>query len=146
MGKIKIPDAILNKPARLTDEEYDIIKTHVVLGKEMLDNASENLGTSAYLHMAKDIAYYHHEWWDGNKRGYPGAASGTDIPLSARIMAVADVFDALVSKRPYKDGYDMDKAVDIMKEEAGTHFDPAIIDALLDSREKLVTIIEKYSE
>ncbi len=146
IGKIKIPDAILNKPARLTDEEYDIIKTHVVLGKEMLDNASENLGTSAYLHMAKDIAYYHHEWWDGNKRGYPGAASGTDIPLSARIMAVADVFDALVSKRPYKDGYDMDKAVDIMKEEAGTHFDPAIIDALLDSREKLVTIIEKYSE
>ena len=146
IGKIKIPDAILNKPARLTDEEYAIIKTHVVLGREMLDNASENLGTSAYLHMAKDIAYSHHEWWDGSSKGYPGAASGTDIPLSARIMAVADVFDALVSKRPYKNGFSMDKAIEIMVEESGTHFDPDIINAVLDTREKLGKVIEKYSE
>ena len=112
----------------------------------MLDNAAETMGTTEYLQMAKDIANYHHEWWDGGKRGYPAGLKGTEIPLSARIMAVADVFDALVSKRPYKDGYPAEKAYDIMIEEKGTHFDPDVVDALLLCREEVKEIIEKYSE
>jgi len=146
IGKIKIPDAILSKPARLTEEEFAIIKTHTTLGGAMLDDAKKNMGETEYLNMAKDIAMYHHEWWDGSKRGYPEGLSGEDIPLSARIMAVADVLDALLSKRPYKDEYSLDQAFDIMKEESGTHFDPDIIAAMLNSRKSIVRIMEKYSE
>ena len=145
IGKIKIPDAILNKPGRLTDEEFEIIKTHTTMGKEMLDNATATLGATGYLHMATDIAYYHHEWWDGSRKGYPTGKSGTDIPLSARIMAVADVFDALVSKRPYKDGFSIEKALEIMVEERGTHFDPEIIDVLLDSEPEIEAVMKKYN-
>ena len=146
IGKIKIPDAILNKPGRLTDEEYEIMKTHPIEGLRMLEGASETMGATEYLHMAKDIAHYHHEWWDGSAKGYPERICGYDIPLSARIMAVADVFDALVSKRPYKDGFPIEKAMEIIKEESGTHFDPKIVDVFLESREELEKIISKYAE
>ncbi|MCR5148914.1 MAG: HD domain-containing protein [Eubacterium sp.] len=146
IGKIKIPDAILNKPGRLTEEEYEVIKTHAALGREMLEHAGETLGvTSDYIHMAKDIASYHHEWWDGGPKGYPEHLAGEDIPLSARIMAVADVFDALVSRRPYKEGYPIDKALSIMKEESGSHFDPVIIDALLEIKDSLSDVVKRFS-
>lgn len=145
IGKIRIPDAILNKPGRLTDEEFEVIKTHPTLGKAMLENTNIKLGGTDYLKMAADIAYYHHEWWDGS-RGYPTKIKGEEIPLSARIMAVADVLDALLSKRPYKDGYSIDKAYEIMLEEKGTHFDPDIIDALLEIKDEVIRVAEKYAD
>ncbi len=146
IGKIKIPDAILNKPGRLTDEEFDVIKTHPALGKDMLESAKATMGETAYLEMAEDIAYSHHEWWDGSDRGYPERISGINIPLSARIMAVADVFDALVSKRPYKDGMPIEKAMNIIVDEAGTHFDPEIVEAMLRVKTKIREVVEKYSD
>ena len=146
IGKIKIPDAILNKPGKLDDDEYETIKTHTTLGKEMLENTRSTMGENSYLQMAEDIAYSHHEWWDGCKRGYPRQLSGQSIPLAARIMAVADVFDALVSKRPYKDGFPMEKAMSIIKEEAGTHFDPEVVEAMIRIETKIRAVMEKYSE
>ena len=118
----------LRSKGKLTEDEFETIKSHTVMGRKMLESTKNNLGATTYLAMAEDIAYYHHEWWDGCKRGYPERLSGTDIPLSARIMAVADVFDALVSRRPYKDPMTMEEAMDIIVEESGTHFDPDIVD------------------
>ena len=127
MGKIHVSDTILNKPGRLTDEEFGIMKTHTTAGKDMLENATNNLGVFSYLTIAVQMAAYHHEWWNG--RGYPEGLSGNDIPLCARIMAVADVFDALMSKRCYKDAMPIEKAYSIIREETGTHFDPDVAEA-----------------
>lgn len=146
IGKVRIPDAILNKPSRLTDEEYSVIKTHTTLGATMLDNAAAKLGDTAYLRLAKHIALYHHEWWNGGPKGYPKGLEGEQIPLPARIMAVADVLDALLSKRSYKSGFTMDQAFAIMLEEKGTHFDPKVIDALLNARERIEEVYHKYSD
>ena len=140
IGKIRIPDAILNKPGKLNDEEFAVMKKHTIYGREMLDYASENLGEIAYLNMAKDIALSHHEWWDGT-RGYPERIKGEAIPLSARIMAVADVFDALVSIRPYKAGFPFEKAMAIIQEESGTHFDPEIVEAFVKSRDEIKRVM-----
>ncbi|MBP5248102.1 MAG: HD-GYP domain-containing protein [Fibrobacter sp.] len=140
IGKIRIPDAILNKPGKLNDEEFSVMKKHTIYGREMLNFASENLGEIAYLNMAKDIALSHHEWWDGS-RGYPERIQGEAIPLSARIMAVADVFDALVSIRPYKAGFPFDKAMAIIQEESGTHFDPEIVEAFVKSRDEIKKVM-----
>lgn len=129
IGKIHIPDAVLNKPGRLTDEEFVIMKTHTTAGEELLKHAGEELGESGCLNMAVDMAAYHHEWWNG--RGYPYGISGEEIPLCARIMAVADVFDALTSKRCYKDAMPVEKAYAIIREESGTHFDPVVAAAFL---------------
>ena len=96
--------------------------------------------------MAKDIAHYHHEWWDGSAKGYPERICGYDIPLSARIMAVADVFDALVSRRPYKDPMTMEEAMDIIVEESGTHFDPQVVEAMLRVKDEIREVVEKYSD
>ena len=123
-----------------------MIKTHPALGKDMLESAKATMGETAYLEMAEDIAYSHHEWWDGSDRGYPERISGINIPLSARIMAVADVFDALVSKRPYKDGMPIEKAMNIIVDEAGTHFDPEIVEAMLRVKTKIREVVEKYSD
>ena len=146
IGKIHISDAILNKKDRLTPQEFDDIKTHPGIGMEMLISATENLGDNAYMDMAKDIAYYHHEWYGDSDRGYPAGLTGDDIPLAARIMAVADVFDALVAKRPYKDGMPVEKAIKIIIEEKGTHFDPDIVDAFLNIQDKVADVIEMYGE
>ena len=127
MGKIHIPDAVLNKPGKLTDEEFEIMKTHTMAGKELLAHAKAELGESGYLNMAVEMAAYHHEWWTG--KGYPYGISGEEIPLCARIMAVADVFDALTSKRCYKDPMPLEKAYAIIREESGTHFDPVVVEA-----------------
>lgn len=129
IGKIHIPDAVLNKPGRLDDEEFAIMKTHTTAGEMLLGHAREELGESSYLNMAVDMAAYHHEWWNG--KGYPYGISGEEIPLCARIMAVADVFDALTSKRCYKDAMPLEKAYAIIREESGTHFDPVVVEAFL---------------
>lgn len=129
IGKIHIPDAVLNKPGRLSEEEFVIMKTHTTAGEELLKHAREELGESGYLNAAVEMAAYHHEWWNG--RGYPYGISGEEIPLCARIMAVADVFDALTSKRCYKDAMPVEKAYAIIREESGTHFDPVVAEAFL---------------
>lgn len=133
IGKIHIPDAVLNKPGRLSDEEFAIMKTHTTAGEELLEHAREELGESGYLNTAIEMAAYHHEWWNG--RGYPYGISGEEIPLCARIMAVADVFDALTSKRCYKDAMPSEKAYAIIREESGTHFDPVVAEAFLQRQE-----------
>ena len=127
IGKIHIPDAVLNKPGKLTEEEFGIMKTHTTAGEKLLIHAKEELGESGYLNMALEMAAYHHEWWNG--QGYPYGISGEEIPLCARIMAVADVFDALTSKRCYKNAMPLEKAYAIIREESGTHFDPKVVEA-----------------
>ena len=124
VGKIQVPDAILNKPGKLTDEEFEQMKQHTTAGSEIISRAMAMVSEddSGYLREARNLAHYHHEKWNG--KGYPDGLKGEEIPLSARIMAVADVFDALVSKRPYKDGFPFEKAMAIIREGSGSHFDP----------------------
>ena len=144
VGKIQVPDAILNKPGKLTDEEFEIMKTHTTAGSEIITSAIDMVSEddSGYLQEARNLAHYHHEKWNG--KGYPDGLSGTDIPLSARIMAVADVFDALVSKRSYKDGFPFEKAMSIIKEGRGEHFDPAIVDAFVNAGDEVRQIMESH--
>ena len=137
VGKIKISDVILNKPGRLTDEEFELMKTHTTEGRDILTKTSGIALSSGYLNEAIDMAYCHHERWDGT--GYPSGLSGEDIPLSARIMAVADVFDALVSQRSYKQPFSYRKAIGIIMEESGTHFDPTVVEAFLSISESAYT-------
>jgi HD-GYP domain-containing protein (c-di-GMP phosphodiesterase class II) len=127
IGKIRVSDTILNKPGKLTDEEFETMKLHTVYGRDVIENAKKATPDVSYLNEAQNLALYHHEKWNG--RGYPQGLSGEDIPLSARIMAVADVFDALVSKRSYKDPFPFEKAMDIIREGAGNHFDPYVAGA-----------------
>ncbi len=144
VGKIQVPDAILNKPGRLTDEEFAIMKTHTTAGSDIIGSAISMVSEddSGYLIEARNLAHYHHEKWNGS--GYPDGLSGTDIPLSARIMAVADVFDALVSKRSYKDGFPFEKAMTIIEEGRGSHFDPAIVDAFMSASDEVRSIMESH--
>lgn len=135
IGKIHISDTILNKPGRLTDEEFEIMKTHTTAGEKLLIHAKDELGESSYLDMAIEMAAYHHEWWNG--KGYPYNIKENEIPLCARIMAVADVFDALTAKRCYKNAMPMEKAVSIIREETGTHFDPIVSEAFLSAVDKI---------
>ncbi|MCM1536447.1 MAG: HD-GYP domain-containing protein [Clostridium sp.] len=135
IGKIHIPDAVLNKPGKLTEEEFAIMKTHTTAGEELLAHAKAELGESGYLNTALEMAAYHHEWWNG--KGYPYGISGEEIPLCARIMAVADVFDALTSKRCYKAAMPLEKAYAIIREESGTHFDPAVVKAFFAVTEQI---------
>jgi putative two-component system response regulator len=125
VGKITISDLILNKPAKLTDEEFEEIKTHAAEGERIINEIIGKTSDDGYLNHAKMFAGYHHEKWNGT--GYPRGLSGEDIPLEGRIMAIADVYDALVSERPYKKAFTHEKAVEIMLEGSGTHFDPEII-------------------
>lgn len=125
IGKIAVSDLILLKPGRLTDEEYEKMKVHTTKGGDMIKHILSNLGDDEFLNVAFEIAVAHHEKWDGT--GYPNGLKGEEIPLSARVMAVADVFDALVAKRCYKEPMPVDKAIEILNKDAGTHFDPEII-------------------
>ena len=139
VGKIGVSDLILNKNGKLTDEEFEQMKKHTEYGDEMIEKAIRNLPEGAgYLKEAKNLARFHHERWDG--RGYPDGLKGEDIPLSARVMAVADVFDALVSRRCYKPPFDIEKAFSIIREETGDHFDPDVAEAFLDSRDEVIEI------
>lgn len=144
IGKIHVSDTILNKPGKLDDEEFAIMKTHTTYGRDMLEHAVKNLGAFSYLNMAVLMAGYHHEKWNG--RGYPEGLSGQDIPLCARIMAVADVFDALVSKRCYKAAMPLEKAYGIIREESGNAFDPVIVDAFFDSTEDIENTLKTFAQ
>jgi putative two-component system response regulator len=145
IGKVGIPDAILLKPGKLTPEEFEIMKTHTTLGKDAIA-AAENLinAPSTFLQIAREIAHYHQEKWDGS--GYPEGLKGESIPLSARLMAVADVYDALISRRVYKPPFPKDKAVAIIREGRGQHFDPAIVDAFLEIEQEFHDIAERYAD
>ncbi len=142
IGKISVPDAILNKPGKLTKEEFDIMKKHTTSGGKILSSIIEMVPEAHYLEEAINLATYHHERWDG--KGYPVGLAGEDIPLSARIMAVADVFDALVSKRSYKDGFPLDKAMNIIIEERGTHFDPQLVDVFVAAKDKVYKVAKDF--
>lgn len=144
IGKVGIEDRILLKPGQLTDQEWDIMKLHPVIGGDVLRRCESQMNEVGYsiFKLGIEIADSHHEKFNG--KGYPNNLSGTDIPLSARIVAVADVFDALTSKRPYKDAWDVNKAVDLLKEESGQHFDPVVVKAFNDSISEIMDIYEKH--
>jgi len=126
LGKITVTDLILNKPGKLSSEEFEIIKTHAAEGEKIIDDIISESGDEAFLQSAKLFAGYHHERWDGT--GYPRELKGTDIPLQGRIMAIVDVYDALVSQRSYKGAFSHEKAVEIILEGKGKQFDPKIVD------------------
>lgn len=131
IGKMAVPDMILWKPAKLTAEEYALVKRHPAIGKRAITGAEKLLGKDeTFLRFAKEMAYSHHERWDG--KGYPDGLAGERIPVSARLMAIADVYDAIISRRVYKDPIPHEKAVEIIREESGKHFDPVVASAFLD--------------
>lgn len=142
VGKISISDIILNKPGKLSEEEFEIMKTHTTAGKEIIEKAISTVEGESYLKEARYMAAYHHERWDGN--GYPEGLHGEAIPLSARIMAVADVFDALASKRVYKPAFPLDKVIEILKESSGTQFDPKCVEVFLEDIDLVKEVLEKY--
>ena len=144
IGKVGIPDEILLKPGKLSEEEFVIMKTHAELGADALKIAEEQLGSNSFLNLAREIALTHHEKWDGS--GYPAGLKGSAIPLSGRLMAVADVYDALISKRIYKPAFTHDKAMEIIRQGRGQHFDPVIIDALEIIEEEFLEIAATYSD
>ncbi len=144
VGKINIPDAVLNKPGKLTDEEFEIMKTHTTAGKNILENAMITVEGDNYLKEARNMAAYHHERWDG--KGYPEGLHGQVIPLSARVMAVADVFDALTSPRVYKPAFPLEKALQIMQEGAGSQFDPKCIEVFMEALPEVKKVLKKYQE
>ena len=145
IGKIGIPDGILLKPGKLTNDEFNMIKTHTTVGSHIIDSISENLpDNDMFLKYAKDICHYHHERWDGN--GYPAGLSGEEIPLSARIVSLVDVYDALVSPRCYKDPYSHDVSIGIITDGRGTQFDPDIVDLLPEVAEAFKSIEEDHSD
>ncbi|MBR6983674.1 MAG: HD domain-containing protein [Ruminococcus sp.] len=142
VGKIQVPDAILNKPGKLTDEEFKIMKKHTTAGHNIISQAISLVPNSGYLAEARNLAAYHHEKWNGT--GYPYGLAGEDIPLSARVMAVADVFDALVSKRSYKEPFTFDEAMNIIREGSGKHFDPLVVEAFLSEEEKVREVANNF--
>jgi len=143
IGKISIPDSVLNKPDKLTDEEFAIIQTHPEVGKKMIEQMTARTGEALFLENAKLFAEYHHEKWNG--RGYPNGLSELSIPLHGRIMAVIDVYDALVSDRPYKKAFSHEKAVSIIMEDSGTHFDPQIADIFNKINDKIDAARSRFS-
>lgn len=145
IGKIGIPDVILLKPSKLTTEEFEIMKTHTTLGKEAIEKAEKLTDCpDLFLTIPKEIAYSHHEKWDGS--GYPQGLAGEDIPISARIVALVDVYDALRSKRVYKPAYPHQQVVEMIKNESNKHFSESIVAAFLEINEKFNEIAIKYMD
>jgi putative two-component system response regulator len=145
IGKVGIPDRILLKPGRFEPHEFEIMKTHCKLGRDAIQRAEDQLGLEVeFLKFAKEIAYYHQEKWDGS--GYPEGLAGDFIPISARLMAVADVYDALISRRVYKEGMPHEKAVAIISEGRGTHFDPDMVDAFLGISDQFHAVALHYAD
>jgi putative two-component system response regulator len=145
IGKVGIPDHILLKPGKLEDDEFAIMKTHTTLGLEAIERAAEHLdGEDSFLRFAGEIAQSHQEKWDGS--GYPQGLVGDAIPLSARLMAVADVYDALISKRVYKPAFSHEKAVGIIREGTGSHFDPELVVAFLEIEAEFKVIAREFSD
>jgi len=144
IGKVGIPDCVLLKPGRLDDEEFVVMKTHTTLGGETFSAALEQFPDAQYLRMARDIALYHHERYDG--KGYPEGRAGTDIPLCARIVSVADVYDALISKRVYKQAFSHEIARSLIIEGSGAQFDPIVVDAFMAHEEEIRAIADRLAE
>lgn len=136
IGKVGIPDRILLKPGRLTPAEFEIMKSHTLVGGETLGAAVVEVGQDPLLKMGQDVAFYHHERWDG--AGYPFGKKGTEIPLAARIVALADIYDALTSKRPYKEPFSHEKSKAIILEGRATHLDPDIVDAFITKEPEFI--------
>lgn len=141
VGKIGIPDKILLKPGKLLPEEFEVMKTHTTIGKNIIESIVVQQD-SPYLKHCRDIAYCHHERFDG--KGYPRGISGKEIPLSARILSIVDVYDALVSSRIYKEAFSYDDAVKIISDGKGTQFDPVVTDALLNIQDEFLRVSEEY--
>ncbi|WP_137166723.1 response regulator [Salinimonas lutimaris] len=139
IGKIGIADSIMLKPGKLTDEEFEVMKTHPQIGAEILGDADSEL-----LIMAKSVALTHHEKWDGS--GYPAGLRENDIPVEGRIVAVADVFDALTSKRPYKDAWSVEKTLEVMREQKGRHFEPRLVDLLEENLDEILQIKARWRD
>jgi putative two-component system response regulator len=144
IGKVGVPDSILMKPGKLTDEEFAEMKKHTIRGRDALRMAELKLGSNSFMRYAREIAYTHHEKWDGS--GYPDGIKGDEIPVSGRLMAIADVYDALVSKRFYKPAFSHKKALEIIKEGKGKHFDPDMLDAFVAIEEQVKQIAMKLAD
>jgi len=144
IGKVGVPDSILLKPGKLDDEEWKVMRTHSVVGGDTLREIESRLHYRSFLQMGRDIAYCHHEKWNGE--GYPFGLVGEEIPLSARIVALADVYDALTSKRPYKEPFSHEKATSIVLEGRDSHFDPAVCDAFLRVQDAFVAVATRHPQ
>ena len=144
IGKVGIPDDVLLNPGRLTVEQFEVMKTHATLGAQTLEAALKEYPGAQFLRMARDIAATHHERYDGS--GYPAGLAGTDIPLCGRIVALADVYDALISKRAYKDAFSHERACQIIVDSSGSHFDPDVVAAFLACEQQFVSIHERFAE
>jgi putative two-component system response regulator len=141
VGKIAISDVILNKPAKLTHDEFEAIKSHTVFGEKIIASLQEKAMSDGFLEYARVIAASHHEKWDGS--GYPNGLSGPGIPLIGRVMAIADVYDALVGTRPYKKALSHDEAVDIVRSGSGSHFDPLLVDAFISVHSEFEAVLRE---
>ncbi len=141
IGKLTVPDRILQKPGALTQEEYDLIKLHAQAGGQLIQENMNRIVDKEFVEIAQDLAAFHHEKWNG--LGYPNGLKGEEIPLAARILAIADVFDALVSERQYKKGMTLDQAFGIMEKERGNSFEPVLLDVFLESKEELAELMEE---
>jgi putative two-component system response regulator len=139
IGKIGIPDSILQKPGKLTQEEWAIMREHPVIGARII-----GVHTVGLLHMAHDIALTHHERWDGS--GYPRGLQGEEIPVVGRIVAVADVFDALTTQRPYKKAWPLNEAIAYIREQRGKHFDPRLVEVFLEQLPAVLEVKERWAE
>ena len=144
IGKVAIPDAILLKPGKLTESEFEVMKTHTTHGARTLAAAMVEFPNAEYLKMAHDIALHHHEWFNGN--GYPHGLEGTEIPLCARIVALADVYDAITSKRVYKDSMSHREAVELIEQGSGSHFDPVVVAAFKGLKMQFLEISNRLSD
>jgi response regulator RpfG family c-di-GMP phosphodiesterase len=138
IGKVGIPDSILLKSGRLTKEEFEVVKRHPTIGGDVLREVNAKVEGQSFLSIGMRVAYSHHEKWNGT--GYPEGLKGEEIPLSARIVALADVYDAIATKRVYKDAYSHEKTVDIIANEKGKHFDPDVVEAFLVLKDRFMTI------
>jgi len=144
IGKIGVPDHVLLKAGPLTDEEFAIMRRHCRRGAHVISIIEAKLGQNDFLRMAKEITLSHHERWDGS--GYPQGLAGQQIPLSARLMAVADVYDALTTRRVYKPAFPHTEAVKIIREKRGSHFDPVLVDVFLEIEREFQLIARRFSD
>jgi putative two-component system response regulator len=143
VGKIAVSDAILNKSGKLTDEEFEIMKTHVPVGLQVIKKLEMTTREQSFLKYARLIVAAHHERWDG--LGYPAGLKGFDIPLEGRLMAIADVYDALISKRPYKQPFSTEEARSIIEKGRGTQFDPDLVDIFLNISDQFASVVRQYA-
>jgi putative two-component system response regulator len=144
IGKVGVPDSILLKPGPLTDKEWVEMRRHSEYGKSAIERAEEQLGTTTFLNIAKEMAFTHHERWDGT--GYPQGLKGRDIPLSGRLMAIADVYDAIISKRVYKEAFSHQEAVSIILDSGGSQFDPGVTAAFDLQQDKFLAVAKQFSD